>query len=225
MKPSLIVDFDSTFIRDETLDEIAKLLLSSKKISKKTQKKIEDITNQAMAGKIDFRHALKARVKLLNIHRNDVKQITSILKNRISLSFIKNKETIKDMGQNIYIVSGGFKEIINPIVKGYNIPSNNIFANEFNYDENDYINGINENSLLSYSDGKIRAVNTLNLPNGAYIIGDGSTDLEVETVKEITAFICFTENVHRKKVSSKSNYIAQSFCDVLEIIEKIESND
>ena len=33
MKPSLIVDFDSTFIRDETLDEIAKLLLSSKKIS------------------------------------------------------------------------------------------------------------------------------------------------------------------------------------------------
>jgi len=225
MKPSLIVDFDSTFIRDETLDEIAKLLLSSKKISKKTQQKIEDITNQAMGGKIDFRHALKARVKLLNIHRNDVEQITSILKNRISLSFIKNKQTIKDMGHNIYIISGGFKEIIEPIVKDYNIPSNNIFANEFNYDENDYINGINENSLLSYSDGKIRAVKTLNLPNGAYIVGDGSTDLEVETAKEITAFICFTENIHRKNVSSKSKYIAQSFYDVLKIIEKIENND
>ena len=225
MKSSLIVDFDSTFIRDETLDEIAKLLLSSKKISKKTQEKIEDITNQAMNGKLDFRDALKARIKLLDIHKNDVEQITSILKGRISLSFVNNKKIIKEMGQNIYIVSGGFKEIIEPVVKDYNIPSNNIFANEFNYDRNDYINGINENSLLSYSDGKIRAVKTLDISNGAYVIGDGSTDLEIETVEGVTAFICFTENIHRKTVSKKSKYIAQSFYDVLKIIKKIEKND
>ena len=69
MNTLLIVDFDSTFIRDETLDEIANLLLSSNRISKNTQEKITKITNQAMNGELDFRQALKERVKLfINLH-------------------------------------------------------------------------------------------------------------------------------------------------------------
>ncbi len=122
------------------------------------------------------------------------------------------------MAKSIYIVSGGFKEIIEPIVKEYGIPRKNIFANEFMYDSNGYINGINEESLLSHSDGKIRATKTLNLSNGGYVIGDGSTDLEIKTVEGIKAFICFTENVDRKTVSSKADYIASNFHEVIKII-------
>ena len=218
MNTLLIVDFDSTFIRDETLDEIANLLLSSNRISKNTQEKITKITNQAMNGELDFRQALKKRVKLLNIHKNDIGQVISILNERVSLSFIQNKEYIQTVAKSIYIVSGGFKEIIEPIVKEYGISRKNIFANEFIYDSNGYINGINEESLLSHSDGKIRATKTLNLSNGGYVIGDGSTDLEIKTVEGIKAFICFTENVDRKTVSSKADYIASNFHEVIKII-------
>ena len=218
MNPLLIVDFDSTFIRDETLDEIANLLLSSNRISKNTQKKIANITNQAMNGELDFRQALKKRVRLLNIHKNDISQVISILNDRVSVSFIQNKEYIQAIAKSIYIVSGGFKEIIEPIVKGYGIPSKNIFANEFMYDSNGYINGINEESLLSHSDGKIRAVKTLDLSDGCYAIGDGSTDLEIKTVEGVKAFICFTENINRKAVSSKADYIASNFHEVIKII-------
>ena len=218
MNTLLIVDFDSTFIRDETLDEIANLLLSSNRISKNTQEKITKITNQAMNGELDFRQALKKRVKLLNIHKNDIGQVISILNERVSLSFIQNKEYIQTVAKSIYIVSGGFKEIIEPIVKEYGISRKNIFANEFMYDSNGYINGINEESLLSHSDGKIRATKTLNLSNGGYVIGDGSTDLEIKTVEGIKAFICFTENVDRKTVSSKADYIASNFHEVIKII-------
>ena len=218
MNTLLIVDFDSTFIRDETLDEIANLLLSSNRISKNTQEKITKITNQAMNGELDFRQALKKRVKLLNIHKNDIGQVISILNERVSLSFIQNKEYIQTVAKSIYIVSGGFKEIIEPIVKEYGISRKNIFANEFMYDSNGYINGINEESLLSHSDGKIRATKTLNLSNGGYVIGDGSTDLEIKTVEGIKAFICFTENVDRKTVSSKADYIASDFHEVIKII-------
>ncbi len=225
MKSSLIVDFDSTFIRDETLDEIAKLLLSTNKISKNTQQEIIDITDQAMNGQLDFRNALKTRIKLLQIHKNEINQTISLLKDRVSLSIIENKHNIEKIGQSIYIVSGGFKEIIEPIVKDYNIPANNIFANEFTYDSNGYVDGINDESLLSYSDGKIKAVKTLDLSNGAYVIGDGSTDLEIKTVKEIKAFICFTENIHRKSVASKADYIASNFNEVLRIIKEIENNE
>ena len=218
MNTLLIVDFDSTFIRDETLDEIANLLLSSNRISKNTQEKITKITNQAMNGELDFRQALKKRVKLLNIHKNDIGQVISIVNERVSLSFIQNNEYIQTVAKSIYIVSGGFKEIIEPIVKEYGISRKNIFANEFIYDSNGYINGINEESLLSHSDGKIRATKTLNLSNGGYVIGDGSTDLEIKTVEGIKAFICFTENVDRKTVSNKADYIASDFHEVIKII-------
>ena len=86
------------------------------------------------------------------------------------------------------------------------------------YDSNGYINGINEESLLSHSDGKIGATKTLNLSNGGYVIGDGSTDLEIKTVEGVKAFICFTENVDRKTVSSKADYIASNFHEVIKII-------
>jgi len=218
MNPLLIVDFDSTFIRDETLDEIANLLLSSNRISKNTQTEIANITSQAMNGELDFRQALKKRIKLLNIHKNDINQVISILTKRVSLSFVQNKDYIQAIAESMYIVSGGFKEIIEPIVKAYGIPSKNIFANEFSYDNKNYINGINEEALLSHSDGKIRAVKTLNLSHKGYVIGDGSTDLEIKTVEGIKAFICFTENIDRKTVSSKADYIAPNFHEVIKII-------
>jgi D-3-phosphoglycerate dehydrogenase len=218
MSPLLIVDFDSTFIRDETLDEIANLLLSSNRISKNTQEKITEITNQAMNGELDFKQALKNRVKLLNIHKNDISQVISVLNERVSLSFIQNKEYIQTIAKSIYIISGGFIEIIEPIVKEYGIPKQNIFANEFIYNSNGYINGINEETLLCHSDGKIRAVKTLNLSHGGYVIGDGSTDLEIKAVEGIKAFICFTENVDRKAVSSKADFIASNFHKVIKII-------
>ena len=77
---------------------------------------------------------------------------------------------------------------------------------------------------MSFSDGKIRALKTLNLENGAYVIGDGNTDLEIKSVKGVKAFICFTENIDRPSVSSKSDYIAPSLNHALKFIDKKESN-
>ena len=58
----------------------------------------------------------------------------------------------------------------------------------------------------------------MNLKNGAYVIGDGSTDLELKKVKGVTSFICFTENINRKSISSKADHIASNLNDVFKII-------
>ena len=87
MKPLLIIDFDSTFIKDETLDEIAKFL-SSNDNSKILKEKIASITNQAMEGTLDFSTALKKRVTLLSIHQKQIQEIINILQKRISDSFL-----------------------------------------------------------------------------------------------------------------------------------------
>ena len=214
MNPLLIIDFDSTFIRDETLDEIAKL------ISDSSQKdKIYDLTNQAMEGKIDFRQALKKRVELLKIHKKDINTIITVLEKRVSSSFIKNKNRLRSISDRIYIVSGGFKEIIAPIVKEFGIDNANIFANEFTYDNKGFITGVDDRSLLSYSDGKIRALKEIDITSGAYVIGDGSTDLEMRQVKDVSAFICFIENINRLSVSNQADYIASNLDEVFQIIE------
>ena len=95
---------------------------------------------------------------------------------------------------------------------------------EFKYNTKGYIDGINENNLLSYSDGKIKILHTLNLRNGAYVIGDGNTDLEMKNVKGVKAFLCFTENIDRPSVSTKADYIAPSLDDAFKFINKKESD-
>jgi D-3-phosphoglycerate dehydrogenase len=78
MNPILIIDFDSTFIQDETLDEIANLVADNNQ-----KKEIKNITNQAMEGKIDFGQALKKRVEMLKIHKRDIENIIKILEKRV----------------------------------------------------------------------------------------------------------------------------------------------
>ena len=218
MKPLLIIDFDSTFIKDETLDEIAKFL-SSNNNSKILKEKISSITNQAMEGKLDFSTALKKRVNLLNIHQEQIQKIINILQKRISNSFLRNKSKIRAIKNRVYIISGGFKEIIIPIVEDFGIAKDHVFGNEFTYDSKGFVNGINNQSPLSYSDGKIRALKTLNLDNGAYVIGDGSTDLELKKIEGVNSFICFTENINRISVSNKADYIASDLDQVFNIID------
>tara|TARA_Y100000996_G_scaffold414888_1_gene407248 strand:- start:4736 stop:5398 length:663 start_codon:yes stop_codon:yes gene_type:complete len=214
MNPILIIDFDSTFIQDETLDEIANLVADNNQ-----KKEIKNITNQAMEGKIDFGQALKKRVEMLKIHKRDIENIIKILEKRVSLSFVKNKSKLRSISERIYIVSGGFKEIIIPIVSDYGISKSNVYANEFIYNDKDYISGINAKSPMSYSDGKIRALKEINFTTEAFVIGDGSTDLEMKTVNGIRAFICFTENIVRKSVSEKADYVASNLDEVFQIIE------
>ena len=216
MKPILIIDFDSTFIKDETLDEISNFLSSDNDL----KQKIVQITDQAMEGRLDFSEALKERVSLLDIHQNQIQEIINILRNRVSESFLRNKNNIRSIKDRIYIVSVGFKEIIIPIVRDFGINENHVFGNDFTYNDKGFVIGINDQSPLSYSDGKIRVVKNLNLKNGAYIIGDGSTDLELKKVRGVNAFICFTENINRISVSSKADYIASDLDQVFNIIDK-----
>ena len=50
----LIIDFDSTFVKLETLEEIAKESLKGNSEKLAIQKKIAAITNQGMEGKISL---------------------------------------------------------------------------------------------------------------------------------------------------------------------------
>ena len=180
---------------------------------------ILEITNQAMSGEISFPVALEKRLKVLSLSKDDIRKATDDISNMVSDSFIKNKEFIVSNSDSIWIVSGGFKEVITPIVSEFGIAENHILANSFIYKKNQVI-GCDRNNDLFKDKGKIKAINNLNLGNDIIIIGDGFTDYEVYSEGVAKVFICYTENITRKSIVEKSSYTASSFNEAIDILNQ-----
>ena len=82
-----IIDYDSTFIKVESLDELAKI---SKSCNKTIEKKISHITSLGMNGKISFSESLRKRINLIKCNKEDIQITANILENKVSDSFKKN---------------------------------------------------------------------------------------------------------------------------------------
>ena len=225
----LIIDFDSTFVKVETLDILAAICLEDniKKIDK-----IKWITNMAMDGKIPFDKALYKRIKILKANKKHIDKTLTIIKNNISESIKINEEFFRENSNNCFIVSGGFKEIIWPIVKSYGFKKENVFGNNFkNHKSFKYGNilTINRDNPLSKHLGKIKIADQINHTisisdkyKTTIILGDGYTDYEVKKFGEADYFIQYIENINRKSLNKHADVIAYSFNDVINFIKKIK---
>ena len=217
---SLFIDFDSTFVKVETIDEIARITLQDNADKDQIVKKISNITNQAMSGKMDFPTALEQRLQILSITDKTINTVTNEIKELISDSFYEHKDLIKDNASNIWIISGGFTEVIAPIVESYGIKRNHILANQFIFD-GDKVSGCDKDNFLFLDKGKIKAINSVETSNPRIMIGDGYTDLEVYLEGACEEFICYTENISRKTVLDNTKYSASSFGEILDILHHI----
>ena len=98
-KKLLIADMDSTIIKEESLDELARQIGKEKEVS--------FITNEAMNGRIEFKKALEDRVAILKGNSTD---ILENLKKNININH-GARELVKTMNMNgsiTVLVSGGF---------------------------------------------------------------------------------------------------------------------
>lgn len=210
-----LIDFDSTFIKSEGLDELAKISLKQNKNKKEILTKIKILTQKGMEGRITFEKSLNERITLLHANRDHINQVVKLLKKNISHSILRNKKFFKTYKNNIYILSGGFKEIIIPVVKSFGISENHIFANTFTFDKNGNINGIDQTNPLAHNDGKVTLLKSLQLDGDLFIIGDGYTDYTLKEKGVVKKFIAFTENIEREIVVKKADSVAPSFDEFL----------
>ncbi|WP_339902798.1 phosphoglycerate dehydrogenase [uncultured Cyclobacterium sp.] len=210
-----IIDFDSTFTKVEALDILGEISLRDDPAKAEKLQSIKDITDQGMEGKLTFRESLVKRVEILNANKDQISELISELKKKVSDSFQRNKEFLLENRADIYIISNGFKDFVAPIVTSYGIKPENVFANEFVYDESGKIIGFNENNPLSKNNGKPETIKKLNLSGDIYVIGDGYTDYEIKASGVANKFYAFTENIHRPSVSSKADHIAPSLDEIL----------
>lgn len=210
-----IIDFDSTFVKSEGLEELAEVVLKHNPTKEVVLQNIKRITRLGMEGKISFSESLSKRLALLKGHRLHVEEVIRILKKKISRSIIRNKPFFKRFKKNIYIVSGGFKEYIDPIVTEFGIPKNHVFANRFIYDSKGNIAGCEKGNPLAMAGGKVQIVKDLGLNGEVFVIGDGYTDYQVKEMGAAKKFIAFTENIERELVIKKADHIAPNFDEFL----------
>ena len=215
LKPYFIIDFDSTFTQVEALDELARISLKNHPDKETIYQKIEDLTNLAMEGKLSFSESLAGRVQLLNANKSHLTELIKHLKKKVSPSFQRNKLFFKKHSDEVFIVSGGFKEFITPVVTPYHIKKKNIYANTFVFDEHDQIIGYDAENPLSQENGKVKLLKTMSLEGDIYGIGDGHSDFQLKESGMIKKFFAFTENIERKTVAEKACHVAPSFDEFL----------
>src|SRR5690606_39305158 len=111
-----IIDFDSTFTQVEALDILGEISLQNDPEKERKIQAIKDITDQGMEGKLSFRESLEQRMDILKANRVQISQLVEALQDKVSLSFQRNKEFLRENADHIYIISNGFKDFISPIV-------------------------------------------------------------------------------------------------------------
>lgn len=206
---NLIIDFDSTIVLTETLTIMAGIAYrrGRQEGQNDLSAQISAITHEAMNGTMSFHDALVERIALIKPDTAMVDETIVELRQRISTSIEHLQRLIEQHEVNAYIVSGGFKEIIGPVLKGFlTIPDSHIMANEFTADYH-----VNAGNDLAYDNGKAECVRKLGLVGLTYVIGDGYTDYEIKLLGHADAFIYFGEAVKRKMVMKHADYLLYSF--------------
>lgn len=211
----IIIDFDSTFTKVEALDVLGEISLDADPNKEELLKKIKDITDEGMAGKINFRDSLSMRINILRARKSHIKVLIDKLQKEVSVSFVRNKAFFKEHAENIYIISNGFKDFIIPIVTEYGIKAENVYANTFEYNDNDEIVGFNKKNVLSSNNGKVEQLKALKLQGDIYVIGDGYTDYEIKLAGLANKFYAFTENVERDNILENADHVAPSLDEFL----------
>ena len=210
-----IIDYDSTFIKVESLDELSKI---SNGDDETINNKISEITNLGMEGKISFSDSLRKRIELIECNKEDIVKTVEILEKKVSDSFKNNVSFLKNNAENILIISSGFHELIEPIVIKYGIKKENIFANKFLYDNNKVI-GYDKKNPLSKSQGKVNILKELKLKGEVHVIGDGYTDYEIKKEGLANYFYLFIENIKRESVVKSADYLLKSLDQFIKIIK------
>lgn len=210
-----VFDFDSTLTRVEALDVLAEMTLQGKSNKEEVIQEIQDITNLGIDGDISFTESLERRIQLLKAHKNDLEGLVSELRQKISKSIASNKEFFEKFSDDIYVISCGFKEFIDPIVQEYNIPSERVYANTFKFDEEGNIVGFDEDNVLASHNGKIECLKNLDLEGEVQVIGDGYSDYVMREAGIADKFFAYTENVHREKAANNADHVTPNLDEFL----------
>ena len=176
IKPKMLVQFDvdSTFIQQEAIELLAAKAGELSEVAR--------ITESAMRGEIDFAQSLIARVRLLEglpyAALQEVQQEIQLTDGAQELV-----ERLHSLGHSVSLVSGGFMQVMAPIIERLSIKY--FRANVLEID-NGHLTGKIEGQIIDRA-AKATALMEFAASSGVDVantvaIGDGANDLDMMAV-------------------------------------------
>ncbi|XP_023893112.1 phosphoserine phosphatase, chloroplastic [Quercus suber] len=207
-------DVDSTVCLDEGIDELAEFCGAGKAVA--------EWTSRAMSGSVPFEEALAARLSLFNPSLSQVQDFLEKRPPRLSPGIEELVKMLRANNTTVYLISGGFRQMINPVASILGIPPENIYANQLLFGSSGEFVGFDTKEPTSRSGGKATAVQQIRKAHGykaLVMIGDGATDLEARKPGGADLFICYAGVQHREAVAAKADWVVFNFRDLINSFE------
>jgi phosphoserine phosphatase len=198
-------DVDSTVCTEEAIDELAKF--------QQVGTLVEAITRNAMGGTMSFRTALQARLNLIKPTRQRLEQFLVNHPSQLTDGISELINLLHERQIAVYLITGGFHSIVDPVAEQLNIPLSNVFANQLLFNPDGSYSGFDEDEMTSDSGGKGRVIEYLKNKyhyKRLIMIGDGVTDMEANA----DGFIGFGGNIIREKIRDNSPWFVKSFYEL-----------
>lgn len=205
-----IFDFDSTFIQVEAVDVLAEICLKNDPKGDEKLAYFRELTQKCMNGQLSYQETVRERFELLTITQREIDQTIAIIQEKITPSFLRNREFFKQYADQIYVLSGAFIEILWPVVAPFGLKRDHVFGNRFLYDFEGNVRDYDRHSPLSQDQSKVKLMHQLKLPGDLIMVGDGYNDYELKENGMVSLFIAFTENVYREAVVKVADSVIDS---------------
>lgn len=209
-------DVDSTFCEDESIDEIAAFLGVGEEVAA--------LTARAMGGTVLFQDALRDRLGVMKPSSHDIENFLKSHPHLISSGIPKLLQTLKSQGKEVFLVSGGFRQIIHPLAEKLDIPLAHVFANTILFDDKDgSYAGFDPEEFTSRSGGKAEAVVHIKENWGLktiVMVGDGATDAEAKKPGGADLFIGYGGTVFRQGIAERADWYTFEISQITKALEQ-----
>jgi len=216
-------DVDCTITKQDTLDLLSEFM--------EIKDEVEELSKKAADGTMNLTDAMEERLARLACTPEDIKRfmLAHPPKDRLVPGVENLINALRTRGVEVFLVSGGFREVALPIAEHLGIPTKNLFCNSMCWDLDDKgqpirLKGFDMNHPATHAQGKPQAIARIRRQypyNNVVMIGDGITDQEaVEATGGADIFICYGGVVERQNVASRSDWFVRSYDDLMRCLKR-----
>jgi len=215
--PTLVLDFDSTIVRAETMELLAEVALRGREDADEIVARVRRVTAAGMEGRLGIAESLEQRLGLFRANRSHLPAVVRRLKAAIDPSFVAQGRLLALMRDRVLVVSSGFHECIAPVVKELGLRTDRILANRLRFGADGAILGVDPSGPLARDGGKVVALREQGIDGPIVVIGDGTTDMELGALENVSMTIAYTGSTARHAAIARAGGVASTFDGALRL--------
>ncbi|MEP3073206.1 HAD-IB family phosphatase [Maricaulis sp.] len=221
MQRLIAFDVDSTLLRVESLDTAIEAALAALPDAAEARRRLHEITNAGMTGRMALRDSLEARLKLAALDKGGVDEMAERLRQRVTPGMAPLLKKLRARGDQIHAISGGFADLIEPVLGDLGFQRGDIHANRFVW-QDERVVGLDIDSPLSRNGGKAEVLDRIAATSvETIIVGDGMTDFEAFESGAADRFIGFGLIARRDVVVAACEYSGADYVRTVDGLGKL----